>query len=167
MVAEIAWFRVAGAEQYKRLARRLADAGRGDLQRRLTREIRREGADALSDVRRAWRTVDVRSSGGGVVPPDRSTGLRRRVAAATRISVLGSGIRIRVEGKRVDPVYGQSLSRGLDGLGRWRYPVFGNRAVRGENFGQEVFYRTLRRHEPRWRRGVIRAMEATAREIAG
>lgn len=166
-MAEIALIKIQGAEEYKRLARRLKEAGRGDLQRKLTREIRREGDPALRAVRRAWLGVDVTSTGGGTVAPDRSTGLRARAAAATRISILGSGIRIRTEGKKVDPVYGQSLTKGLDGLGRWRHPVFGNRLVWEQQQGQEIFYSTLTRYEAAWRRGVVRAMEETAREIAG
>lgn len=164
-MAEIAWIKVVGADEYKQLARRLKQAGRGDLQRRLTREIRREGDPALRAVKRAWMGVDVTSDpsrGGG-----RSTGLRARAAAATRVSVLGSGIRIRTESKRVDPRYGRALSYGLDGIGRWRYPIFGNRDNMGQNFGQEVFYSTLTRFEARWRAGVVRAMEDTARQIAG
>lgn len=166
-MAQISVVKIQGADEYKRLARRLKDAGRGDLQRRLTREIRREGSPALQAVKRAWLGVDVTSSGGGSVAPDNSTGLRARAAAATRISILGSGIRVRTEGKRVDPVYGRTLTYGLDGLGRWRHPVFGNRNAWESQQGQEVFYSTLTRFESRWRRGVQRAMEQTARIIAG
>jgi hypothetical protein len=160
---EIAWVKVADQDKYKRLARRLKEAGRGDLQRKLTRSIRREGDPALRAVRAAWGTVDVTSEAGG----GSSSGLRARVAAATRISILGSGIRIRVEPKRVDPTYGKTLSFGLDGLGRWRHPVFGNREVWRQNAGQEVFYKTLLTFEPKWRAAIQKAMEETAREIAG
>lgn len=168
-MAEVAWIKIHGQDQYKRLAKRLRDAGRGDLQRRLTREIRRQGNPALAAVKSAWATVDVRSEGDG----GESSGLRSRVAAATRVSILGSGIRIRVEGRRVDPRYGRSLTYGLNGLGRWRHPVFPDPSkTRGEwtwtqQWGQEVFYKTLERFEGTWRAGIERAMEETAREIAG
>lgn len=163
MAAALVWTKVHGQEQYRALAQRLREAGRGDLQRKLTKAIRREGDPALRAVQAAWMTVEVTSSRGG----GSSSGLRARVAAATRISILGSGIRIRVEGKRVDPVYGRSLSYGLDGLGRWRHPVFGNREVWEQQRGQEVFYSTLRRYETRWRAGIEQAMEETARQIQG
>lgn len=162
-MAEIAWVKVTGQDQYKQLARRLKQAGRGDLQRRLTKEIRRAGDPGLRAVQTAWMGVDVTSTRGG----GKSSGLRARVAAATRISILGSGIRIRVEPKRVDPRYGRGLSYGLNGLGRWRHPVFGNREVWADQTGQEVFYRTLLRFESRWRAGVEKAMDETAREIMG
>lgn len=162
-MAQIAWVKIQGQDQYKQLARRLKDAGRGDLQRRMTKEIRIAGDPALRAVQRGWLGVEVTSSGGG----GHSSGLRARTAAATRISILGSGIRIRVEGRRVDAVYGNSLVKGLDGLGRWRHPVFGNRNVWEQQRGQEIFYSRLVRFESRWRAGVVRAMEDTAREIAG
>lgn len=161
---EISWSAVHDAERYRQLSRKLREAGRGDLQRRLNREIRREGAGALQAVRRAWLGIDVTSSpsrGGG-----ESSGLRSRTAAATRIQVLQSGIRVSVAGNRVDPRYGRSLTRGLNGMGRWRFPVWGNReAPWVQNFGEEVFYTTLRRYEPRWRRGVQRVMDDVARDL--
>lgn len=159
--------KVDGADQYKRLARRLREAGRGDLQRKLTRAIRQEGAPALAAVQAAWGTVDVSSSAGGVAAPDNSTGLRARTAAATKISVLGSGIRVRVVASQVDPRYGATLTKGLDGLGTWRHPVFGNTDNWEGQRGQEVFYSTLTGFESVWRAGVLRAMEETARQIAG
>lgn len=162
-MAEIAWIKVNGQDKYKRLARRLREAGRGDLQRKLTREIRRQGDPALRAVRTAWGGVDVTSEGDG----GESSGLRARVAAATRISILGNGIRIRVESRRVDPQYGRALTFGLDGLGRWRYPLFGNRERWFTNRGQEVFYSTVGGFESTWRAGVEKAMNETARQIAG
>jgi hypothetical protein len=162
-MATLVWTKVQGQEKYRALSRRLREAGQRGLQRELTRAIRKEGDGALRAVKAAWMTVDVQSSRGG----GESSGLRGRVAAATRISVLQSGIRIRVESSRVDPAYGRALSFGLDGLGRWRHPVFGNPKVWESQKGQEVFYKTLERYEPRWRAGIERAMEDIARQIEG
>lgn len=162
-MAELVWVKVEGQEQYKALARRLKQAGRGDLQRKMTKSIRREGQPALRAVKAAWLRVDVSSSAGGGTA---STGLRRRVSAATRISILGSGIRIRVEPKQVDPAYGKSLTFGLDGLGRWRHPVYG-RDIWVQQYGEEVFFKTLEPFEARFRAGIQDAMAETAREIEG
>ena len=162
-MAEIAIMKVHRQDQYRDLSRRLKQAGRGDLQRRLTREIRKAGRPALTATQAAWRRVDVSSTRGG----GKSSGLRARTAAATRISILGSGIRIRVEGKKVDPRY-RSLPFYLDALGKtWRHPVYGNREVWTTQRGQEVFYKTLRGFEPEWRRGVDRAKDETERELLG
>ncbi|MEV1295776.1 hypothetical protein [Pseudonocardia sp. NPDC049635] len=162
MAAVIVWTKVEGQEKYKALARRLREASRGDLQRKLTRAIRAEGDPALRAVQGRFRTVDVTSEG----PGGSSSGLRARVAAATRISILGSGIRIRVEPKRVDPRHGRTLSFGVNGK-YWRHPVFGNTQVWTGQRGQEVFYSTLQRFETRWRAGIERAMDEIARQIEG
>jgi CubicO group peptidase (beta-lactamase class C family) len=162
---EISWSAVAEADRLRQLSTRLREAGRGDLQRQLTRGIRREGAGMLRATQQRWQSIQVTeapSAGGG-----KSTGLRMRTAAATRIQILRSGIRMTVRSSQVDPRYGRSLTRGLDGLGRWRHPVFGNRNVWVQNFGQEIFYTTGRSWEPRFRRGVVRVMDDVARQIAG
>ena len=164
-MAEIAWIKIHGQDKYKRLAKALREAGRGDLQRKLTREIRRQGDPALTAVKAAWLGIDVTPPAGDA---GKSTGLRQRVSNATRISILGTGIRIRVESKRVDPRY-PSLPYYLNGLGRkpWRHPVFGNTEVWKTQYGEEVFFKTLEGYEDKWRAGIEKAMEATAREISG
>lgn len=159
--------KAGGANRYREVARRLRKAGRGDLQRELTKAVRKEGAPALAAVRAAWLTVDVESSQGGTARPDTATGLRRRVARATRISVRQNGITISVSGKRVDPKY-PSLAHYLNGFPRkraWRHPVFGNRLNWTAQRGQEVFWPTLNEHRPRWRKAVEAAMDRFVAEL--
>lgn len=158
---------VGQQQRYKELAERLRDAGRKDLQRKLTKAIKQEGDAALAAVKAGWLGVDVSSSRGGTAAPVRSTGLRARAAAATTIKVLGTGIRITTVGSKVDPVYGRSLTKGLDGLGRWRHPVMGNREVWTTQKGQEVFYSNVHRFESRWRAGIERVMGDIAAQIEG
>jgi hypothetical protein len=167
----IIWTKVDGQQQYRALSRRLREAGRGDLQRKLTRAIRREGQPALNAVRQAWLSIDVESlppnDRGGHGRPDTSTGLRQRVARATRMSVRQNGIAISVSGTRVDARY-PTLAMYLNGFPRkrpWRHPVFGNRLVWVAQRGREVFYPTLIEYAPRWRKGVVAAIEDTIREI--
>lgn len=161
---EVSWSATAEADRFRRLSTHLREAGRGDLQRQLTRGIRREGEGMLRRTQQRWLGVEVRSFGAG----GESSGLRVRVAAATRIQIVRSGIRMVVAGNRVDRRYGRSITRGLDGLGRWRYPVYGRRDKPWmQNFGQEVFYTTGRSWEPRFRRGVVRVMDDVARQIVG
>jgi hypothetical protein len=159
--------RVQGQEKYRALSRRLRESGRRDLQRQLSRAIRREGAPALADVKRAWMTVDVTPPQGSA---GKSTGLRARVSNATRISILQRGIRVQVAGKKVDPRYGRSLAYYLNAMPRrrsWRHPVFGNREVWAAQRGEEVFFKTLGRHERQWRSGIERVMDDFARRIEG
>lgn len=165
------WIKADGAEKYRATARRLRAAGRGDLQRKLTKAIRAEGEPALAAVRAAWLTVDVASlppnDRGGQAPPDKSTGLRRRTSRATKIRVRQNGISIYVDAKRVDARY-PSLPFYLNGLPKrrnWRHPVFGNREVWVAQKGQEVFRPTAVKFAREWRAGAVRVMEETVAEI--
>lgn len=153
----------SGADRFDALARRFARAGSGGLQGRLTGTVRADGATVLAAVRAAWMGVEVTSTRGG----GSSSGLRARVAAATSATPIPDGVRVEVEASAVDPVYGGSLTRGLNGMGRWRHPVFGDPDTWTQQAGQEVFYSTLRRFEPSWRAGLERVVDQTAREIEG
>lgn len=161
---------VEGARQLKDLNRRLKDAGRGDLRKQLRAEIKDAGRPVLTDMRRAVMAVDVSSTKGGRARPSRSTNLRARTAKATKLSVTQTGIRIRTDGKRVDPAY-PSLPKYLDAsLGRydrWRHPVFGNPNVWTQQKGQPWFFVTAAKHAPEFRRAVFRAMNKISDKIAG
>lgn len=164
-----------GAQELQQLSRRLKDAGRGDLQKQLRREIREAGKPVITDIRQAVMNVDVSSSRGGMAPPNRSTGLRARTAKATGLSVTQRGIRIRVKGRRVDPKY-PSLVKYLDGTigkyGRWRHPVFwpgkigtapANRVV--QQSGEAYFFVTINRHRRQFRRAAFEAIRKTNEKI--
>lgn len=161
----IAVTKVAGAAELQRLSRQLKEAGRGDLQRKLVRNIRREGDPGLRAVQAKFLGVDVEatpSRGGGG-----STGLRARIAAATKLQVTGRGIRYRTIGRQVDPEYGDTLVNGVNNTGPWKHPVFGNRRAWVTQHGQEVFDPTLLGYEPRFRKACLDAMDETAAQIMG
>ncbi|HEX6668259.1 MAG TPA: hypothetical protein VF061_01800 [Gemmatimonadales bacterium] len=168
--------KAGGANKFREVSRRLRKAGRGDLQRELTKAVRKEGAPALAAVKAAWLGVQVESldpDRGGTARPDTSTGLRRRVARATRMRVRQNGITIVVEGRRVDPEY-PTLATYLNGFPRrrpWRHPVFGT-GKRGSwqgawaaQRGQEVFWPTLNEFRPQWRRGIEGATNRFVAEL--
>ena len=75
------------------------------------------------------------------------------------------GVTVEVESAAVDGRYGRTLAYGLDGLGRWRHPVFGNDQAWAQQFGQEVFFRTLRGRG--WESRLERVVDDVAREIEG
>jgi hypothetical protein len=166
-------FKTEGTRQYRDVSRRLREAGRGDLQRKLTRAVKSEGQPALAAVRAAWLGVHVTplppNDRGGHGRPDTSTGLRRRVAAATQIQARQNGISIFVNAARVDPNY-PSLPYYLNGFPRkrpWRHMVFGNKNVWVAQRGQEVLFPTLMKFAPVWRQGCLGAMNDTIRQIEG
>lgn len=150
---------------WRLLNEQLISGGRTDLGRDLVRAVRAEGEPTLRAVRAAWRSIEVTSSAGGTARPDRSTGLRRRVADATRLSATKTGVRIVVNGRAVDAVYGNSLAWYLNATGRpWRHPVFG-RDVWAVQTGREVFFSTINARRPAFRAGIEAAMESTARRF--
>lgn len=152
--------RTKGAREVRALGDRFRSGGRG-LQPRLVQALQQDAAPALAAVRAAFMGVQVTSSKGG----GSSSGLRARVAAATRIETTAGGVQIAVEPSQVDAAYGRALSYGLDGLGRWRHPVFGNTRVWEQQYGQEVFYSTLTGRS--WETGLGRVIDQVAREIEG
>lgn len=155
----------------RQLSDELKAAGRGDLARRMRRNIRRAATPVEADLRRAAMSVHVTSSKGGHVRPDRDTGLRRRVAGAITTSVTARGVRIKVDARRVDPnaKYGASLPKYLDAtLPRnqvWRHRVFG-RDVWVAQRGQPWFFVTITGHERDFRQAILLAWDETARELA-
>lgn len=159
---------VDGQRSFRELSRDLAAAGRGDLRKRLRQEIRAAGRPVVADVRRAALGSGFRSSRGGHAYPDRSTNLRKRIAAATQVSVTKRGIRIKVNARKVGE-YGASLPRYLDATlprnQRLRHPVFGNRDVWTQQRGQGFFFATINRHHGDFRRAVLAAMDRTIEEL--
>lgn len=146
--------------EYRRLSAALKGAARADLRKELRQEIRRAGDPALTAVRSAVLGVDM--SGG---PAGKSTGLLARISAATKLQVLGSGIRFVVRDKQVDPKYGTTLTAGSEGK-RWRHPTYGHKPWVPQT-GQPWFYKTLRAEGPAFRKAAIQAMHNVMRKIAG
>lgn len=168
-VVQIADMQVSGTEQLKALSAALKLAGRGDLQRKMRRNMRAAARPAEAAVKAAILGVDVSSSRGGAARPDRSTSLRVRVADAVATSVTKDRVRIVVRGKRIDPVYGRNLAWYLAGSGRpWRHPVMGRRENPQdwqEQRGERVFFPTLGGYGPGFRDAVGQAMRETADEL--
>lgn len=151
------------------LNERLDTGGHVDLQRDLTRAVQTEGIPTLAAVRSAWLSIEVTSSKGGTVRPDKSTRLRWRTAMATRIAATRTGVSVTVNGQAIDPRYGKSLAWYLNASGRpWRHPVFGRRdnpSDWAEQRGREVFHSTIRARQPAFRAAIMVAMEQTARRF--
>jgi hypothetical protein len=159
----------AGSSPWRVLNEQLVTTGNVDLQRDLTRAVRAEGTPTLAAVRSAWLSIEVTSDRGGKVRPDTSTRLRWRTALATRIAATPKGVSITVNGRAIDPIYGNTLAWYLNASGRpWRHPIFGRRANSADwavQRGQEVFFSTVRARQPAFRAAIEAAMESTARRF--
>lgn len=158
----------SGGRQLKELSRRLKDAGRGDLRRELRSNIKDAGKPVVADLQSAVMRVEMKSSRGGVAHPDRSTGLRRRIARATTLSVTANGIRLKVVGRRVDaryPKLAKYTDASIGNYARWRHPVLGNRDVWVTQSGSPWWFVTIARHRSDFRRACLKAMNDIAAKI--
>lgn len=145
---------------------KLKAAGRGDLQRQMTAKLRRRGQPALNAVRASLRAADLpaKPSRGGSA----ATGLRDKAAKATTLSATAKGLRILVNGDKVDPAYGTSLVLALNGLTRLRHPVFGNRSAWVNQRGsKERFYSALEPFQAQWRRDAEQVLDEYAAKLGG
>jgi len=164
--------RIAGGIELRALIRDLKAQARGDLVRKLRRNIRQAAGPVIGDLRSAVMQVDVIAD-----PASRTPGrgyrhrphLRERVAQAITISITAKGVRIRVSAQKIGP-YGTVLSKYLDAeiaqYRRWRHPVFGH-DVWVVQHGQPWFFTTISNHEDDFRRAVLDAIDDIRRELSG
>lgn len=146
---------VHGADQLGDLSRALKQAGRGDLQKRMRANIRDAARPVLADVKQSARSIPAQPG-----PP--TSGLRRRMAAATGLRIRRDGVRIAVSETRMGSQ--RSLPRNME-KHSFRHPVFGNRDRWVVQAGHPWFYGTVRRHETSLRRAVLAAVSDTADEL--
>lgn len=154
-----------GERPFRRLAKDFGEAARGGLQQRLRNNIRQTAQPVLNEIRAACMAVEVQSTRGGTARPSYSRGLRRRVAAATRVTVAYQGVRFGVSGGAVGP-YGAALAAYLDSelAPRWRHPVFGGPAWTVQH-GSPFFFVTIRRHADDFEDACWRAIDEVLRGL--
>lgn len=173
-----------GATELHKLGKRLKEAGRDDLRRKMRKHIRQAGKPVVADMKRAVLGVNVtrgddpyrrRTEETGIAPRrstdrwgPRTTGLRARTGHALGISQTRKGIRILVSAQRFGD-YGLTLPRYLDGslrnFRRWRHPVFGNREVWVTQHGDPWFFVTFNRHRTRFINAVDDGIKEMLREL--
>lgn len=153
-------------DDLRAVVRALGKAANGkELKTQLRKELRRELAPMVADVKQAWRSAP---SGRGSVRR-RGGSLRGSLARATRGEVRTSGreagVRVRTDGRRM-PNQAKSLPTLAEGTKRpWRHPVHGDRDVWVQQRPFPRFYRAVRPNEAAARREVERAVETVFRQI--
>lgn len=159
----------SGEAELRSLARSLQNAGRGELQARLRRNLREAGQPVISELRSAVMDVTVSSTKGGAGRPSYSRDLRVKVARAIRLSVAYRGVRFNVQTQAIGiPKYGAALAKYLDGelpmYRNWRHPVFG-KDVWTVQHGQPWFFVTIRANASRFEDACVDAVNEIIREI--
>ena len=160
---------VQSTRELKQVSRRLKRAGDGRIQRRAGRKLVTASKPVNRQIQAAVRAVEVGSSKGGTAPPDRSTNLRGRIAAAVDSAARAGGVVIFVRGFMIGR-NGSKLAQYVDTEDepRWRHPTFGRRNGPNDwqtNVGQPYFYVTIRAAEDDFADAVLDVLEEIAREI--
>lgn len=163
---------VGGGEELDRLAGRLRAQGSGSAQQRYARAVRSVSGPIEQELRTAALGVRVTSQrAGSRVSRTHKHNLRQRVAGAVGHRNTKNGLRFLVRADEVDPNYGASLPRYLDGelrgWRRWRHPVFGDQETWVQQAGSPWFFTTIRRNGARIESVIRRAMDAVANDITG
>lgn len=144
-------FRVRGSDELAQLARRLKDAGDGDLRKELLSSIREAGKKTIPDIRDAAQNT---------LP--KSGGLADRVASqgyAVRTSLALSGAKVSIVGR------GMKELGDID-RGRLRHPVYGNRSTWSQQSVTPGFFsRTLEKQATSIRKDIEKALDDIGRRL--
>lgn len=149
---------VNGTQNARALSRRLRQAGAGGLQRELARQLQQAGRPVVMELRAA--ALALPSKGVG------HTGLRRKIAAATRSAPRIGGVRFYVATAALG---GQAPLPGLiHAAAGWYHPVFGRPPyVHQDSPAVPWFTTTVMANEDRLRQACEEAMERIAAMING
>ena len=142
------------------LSRRLRELGGTPLQRQLRAALVKAAKPAATAVKQSALAIPVKGP--------KHTGLRKQLAAATRVSVRTAGptvgVRIAVSGAQM-PEGKENLPALMEGWERWRHPFFGDYSRWYGQPAHPYFFRTLDRHLPRIARDVDRVVDDIVREL--
>lgn len=133
------------------LADLMKQAGRGDLRKMLLSRIRTAGKPTVAAVQaRARATLPKRG------------GFAELVAAnvGTRSSLVGNGAYVRVRRNKTRPT--DRTLVGIDAVGTWRHPIYGDRSVwtaQTASGARGYFTRTIDGKAPAFRGAVMQAMD--------
>lgn len=142
------------------IARELKRMDHPEVKRRFTRDLRAAAQPMVPAVRASVRSIPVKGHG--------HTGLRDRIANATRVSVTtgrNAGVIILVDPKKL-PDDQRALPGFLEGTRkRWMHPVYGHRNNWVLQPPHPYFYKVVRRLGPASRVAVAKTLNGISRDI--
>lgn len=152
---------IGGEGDLRRLADRFRRAGGRELSRRLKVALY-EGIQPMH----AQAQINVLNT---PTHGDKHTGLRGKIARALEVNVSDSTtaaakVTLQVDPDRM-PTNQRTLPRYVEGFGRWRHPLFGNRRKWYGQSGHPWFRPAVREHLKDVRRAVENLVDKIAREI--
>lgn len=175
---------VEQVQQFRALSGRLKKAGRGDLRKQLNKSIKEAGAPIVEDVRNAAQGLHSSASHGGggaqrrkyaasrarteraaANALRRSGGLRRHVAAATKVESTQRGVRFVVRSAQL-PESQRNLPRHMNSEKGTRHPVFGRDTWVAQKWTPAGFFsKTISQKSHEFRRHIGTQMEQVKKQI--
>lgn len=153
---------VRGGAELRRISLELRRMGGGELTKKLRRELRKAAQPLVPAVRAS--IMQIPTTG------DKSTGLRRQMAKATKLEMKTTGrqagIAIRVDGRKMPSRCGRLPSYMEGTRKRWRHPVYGNRNVWVGQQAHPYFYNVVRNLGPKSHAAIQKALAEATREIS-
>lgn len=175
---------VEGAERFRRVSKRLREAGAGRLQKDMRKALRKAGGPAVRDIKASIESMPVQNVAGGGraervahaasrVKTNRGRqlaanrgGLRKTISSAVGITITAVGIRISVNGQRLPPNQ-RTLPMALGARNGWRHPVYGHQDRWVRQKGHPWFHPPAQRHVPDFRREINKVLEHYEKQLAG
>lgn len=153
---------IRGGAELRRITAELRRMGGGELTKKLRRNLRAAAQPMVPAVRASIMQIPTKG--------EKSTGLRRQMAKATRLELrtVGrqAGIAIRVDGRKMPSRRG-TLPSYMEGTRkRWRHPVYGNRNNWVQQSPHPYFYNVVRNLGPKSRAAIQQALAEATREIS-
>jgi hypothetical protein len=152
---------IRGGTELRRITRGLRRMDNRELLTRFRRELRAAVAPAVPRVRASITAIPTSGT--------QSTGLRRRLAKATRLEVRTTGrdasVAVRVDGRKMPDGQG-SLPAAMEGSKPWWHPVYGNRGAGVRQPAHPYFYRVMRGLGPESRRAIGRVLDDITKIIS-
>lgn len=141
-----------GGREFRDLSARLRKVD-PELRRKMLRNIRAVGKPVLSELKAA-----VRATYGG----KKTRGTRRAIARQTKLQVRAAGIRFRTTPIGDDR---RRLHLKLEGVEKWRKPLFGDTERWYPQASDPWFYPTLRPTHAAFEAGVVDAIDEVLDEL--
>ena len=151
--------RATGAD-LREISRGLRAQDQKEITRQFRREVRAVAAPFVPAVRASIAAIPVKGTSG-------STGLRKRLQKATRLKVKTTGheaqVAVLVDSARM-PDGEKALPKDMEGLQRWRHPVFGHEPWKTQE-PHPYFFRAVRPLGASSRVAVGRVVAGISRDI--
>lgn len=150
-----------GLAELGRALRREAD-GKA-MRRDLIRELRKPTAPAVAEIKAGVMSMPATGLPAAGEP------LRAAVARKVRTEVKLSGyaVGVRVKASKTPALRGfRNAPKRLNSPKGWRHPVYGSAAWVSQRGQPGYFDDPLKHRRPEFRRGVLQAMDATARRLS-